>query len=317
MSQYGIFLVGITISPYLHLFIPFLAKIGLFLLGIWTITGLLNSNLKSLEIKKKFGLVFPPRKIQNLQEITEFLDSSLPLQRLQKSILLLLDNLVVQGLKIPLKMELQSPTCHLESIGEIAMSVSQGFIDCKEERLELRIWVRFWSEILKFFKIFKKLRKETLKENLSASQFKKSEISKEEKVQTPELKSHLDDYNSQDEVNGWDFNTRETGGDGVYPSQDLDQLLLQISCKFVKKGYIHPAVGSPDQEKAYIRLLVDQVFYRWGWKETPGNKLSRLLFREVLACFGIWGWIDKWSKPEVLNNFISEKVKYSKNIILN
>lgn len=34
----------------------------------------------------------------------------------------------------------------------------------------------------------------------------------------------------------------------------------------------------------------------------------RLVLREVVGYHGIWNWIDKWSQPEILNDFILDKV---------
>jgi hypothetical protein len=90
------------------------------------------------------------------------------------------------------------------------------------------------------------------------------------------------------------------------------------SLRFVRKGgFLHPAIGSKEREQAYLRLLMDQVlfsrnkrkvFYRLGWREKPGNRLMMLMLREAIGCYGIWNLIDKWSQPEILNNYILDKV---------
>lgn len=306
MSQFYI-IVGMTVlSPYLKLLVPLVSKIGLLFLMIWIIVGFLNSSLEFKQRKKSFGIIGKTQKRrEKLQDYTDFLDSSLPLERLQKSILHVMDNIIVKGFSfLKLKdVELEPPTCHLKSINKVAVEISEKFIDAKEDHLEQRIWVGVWSEVLGFIRAFKKLRAETLKENLSSSQRKNLDKSRQEYTLSPDA-NHLDEYNSLD---GMDWEVQENS----WPSQDLDELLLQISSKFIKKGYIHPAIGSPEREKAYIRLLMDQVFFKLGWKEKLGNKLSKLFAREAIGCFGIWAWIDKWSQPEILNNFILDKVLVS------
>lgn len=299
MSQFYLIVAITVLSPYLKLLIPLCSKIGLFSLVIWTISGYLNSFLQVKQVKQRYGIIGQVKKSnETLQDYIEFFDSSLPLERLQISIIHVLDQVIQKVFTGLLLDDLsESPTAHLKSINRLSIEISEKFIDVKEDHIEQRLWVNVWSEVLGFLRVFKRLRKETLKENLSSSQRKNLD----QETLSPDL-SHLDEYNSLDDM---EWESQENS----WPSQDRDELLLQISAKFIKLGYIHPAIGSAEREQAYIRLLMDQVFYKLGLKDKTGNKLERLLIREGLAYF-LWTLIDKWSQPEILNSFILEKVSY-------
>jgi hypothetical protein len=39
-----------------------------------------------------------------------------------------------------------------------SLQISQGFVDAKEDHLEQRVWVGVLQEILRFIRVFKKLR---------------------------------------------------------------------------------------------------------------------------------------------------------------
>ncbi len=40
----------------------------------------------------------------------------------------------------------------------VSYHISQGFVDAKEDHLEQRVWVAALEEILRFIRVFKKLR---------------------------------------------------------------------------------------------------------------------------------------------------------------
>jgi hypothetical protein len=117
MSQFYL-IVGITIlSPYLNLLLPWISRIGLLLLVVWIITGILNSSFEYTPTVKRFGLnlqSYKKRK-ETIGDYTEFLDSSLPMERLQKSILEGINEIVVRGCQ-KLSPNIQVPTEHLKSV---------------------------------------------------------------------------------------------------------------------------------------------------------------------------------------------------------
>jgi hypothetical protein len=117
MSQFYL-IIGITIlSPYLNLLLPWISKVGLLLLVFWIITGILNSSFEITPTVKRYGLNLQGyrKKKEKIGDYTEFLDSSLPMERLQKSILEGINEIVVRECQ-KLSQNIQVPTEHLKNV---------------------------------------------------------------------------------------------------------------------------------------------------------------------------------------------------------
>jgi hypothetical protein len=115
MSQFYWIVLITILSPYLHLLLPLISKIGIFLLVIWIITGCLSNSITLKPKRKRYGLEEPAKKKCKIEDYTEFLDSSIPIQRLQKSILQVLHEMIVSGFQ-KVSTKFQVPSEHLKSV---------------------------------------------------------------------------------------------------------------------------------------------------------------------------------------------------------
>lgn len=142
---------------------------------------------------------------------------------------------------------------------------------------------------------------------------------------------HLDDFNAaatDDEgIAPWELTDNASSPEmaiHLLPRDNLDELNSQVAMRMAALGILHPAVGSGDQEKEYLRLIIDQLWASFGSMDTEGgeespytaesesdgrqNPLLRVLSRELLTNQFIWPLIDKWTQPDFLNQFLIDKV---------
>lgn len=295
---------------------------------------------KSLEARKETEL--------NLQE---FLNAS-PTTRLQKSIHHALSQLLARFCADPIFQAMKMPDKDARSARFVqdvlfpkTETISIGFLEWfteqKKGHLEQKLWIQISNVILNHVKNYKRMRQVVLRDNLSSMEArrtfsKKPTPSGTNPVKTASLDAlsmekdgsgplldplqHLDDFNDmtdEDNTGTWEFTDNASSPDGgvnALPRNNIDELNLQIGLRMLSLGVLHPAVGNPDQERAYIRLIVDQIWSSFGLpgsaltKDSSPNNFVRILCREVLSCQYLWPFMDKWTQPDFLNQFVLERV---------
>jgi hypothetical protein len=293
-----LFLVAI-VSPYLPSVIPWISYAGLIILCVYLTSFILYKKPRSFSRVPAFGLLASV----DLKNLDSNLSSHLEIQEADKVAKVVMNLLVSKSIKIE----------HLNVIYPSILQHSSRFLSWfrfqkRQMHLEQKLWINIHSVILKYIKQYKRIRKEVLKGNLPNSKLPmmKSASLDSLHLEAEDSLHHLDDFN--EELPEW---IDESSPDMNSPRHNMDELNHRIVQKFGFYSILHPAVINVEQQKAYIRMIVDQCLNSSKIMKTIADssvsRLVKMYCREMITGQFIWPFIEKWTHPDHLNQFVLEK----------